>query len=689
MDRRVRFRTGALLVIVLLIIGFYMVRLYKLQLVDVQESDILSDNTYTYYTTITASRGAFLDTNGKPLVSNRASYNLSLSYYVLMNSEDPNGSLQKLSEQSAALGVQITDHLPVSTTRPYAFDESLVNSVYKNYFEGWKEQRKVDPDISAEQLIRSLADRYNLPEDLSDEMTRTMVGMRYELELRRYFSNLEDYVVAYDVPAEYLADVLDLTIPGLSVLTSTERVYETTYCAHILGTVGLMNAEEYEYYKELGYPMNAVVGKDGLELAFEEYLHGTDGLMKTTVTSTGEIVEQVYVREPIPGGNVTLTIDLELQMAAEDALAEVIEDLKLNGLGTSGEGRDAQGGAVVVQDVNTGAVLACGSYPTFDLSSYFTNFNELSADKDAPLFNRALLAPYPPGSIFKMATTIAMIDEGGVGRFYEIQDHGVYTFYEGTELRCLYWKNTGWTHGSINVMQALSVSCNYFFYEAGRVIGIDPIDSVAKALGLGEKTGVELYEETGTRANPATKAEAYKNDPSQSGWYGVDTLVAAIGQSEHRYTPMQMCSYTSALANGGTRYSATFLKRVSTADYSENLVVNEPKVASRLEISEEAMAAVSEGMVMAAKEGTAMNYLWDYPIPVACKTGTAEHGSGGSDHASFVLYAPVENPQISIAVYVEKGAQGGNLANVAKAIMDVYFARAEGPVQQPPENAIG
>ena len=687
-SRRLRFRVSVLLVLLVSILALYGVRLYKLLMVGAEDTARLTGDTFTYDATVTAARGSLLDANGQVLVSNRASYDLSLVYYVLFNSEDPNGSLQTLAEACMRLDVPISDHLPVSRERPYSYTFDTVSSAYEDYFTGWLDKRRLKEDMSAEQLIRTLRSKYHLPEDLDDEMARTMVGIRYDLDLRRYYSNLDNYVIAYDVPTESLSEILELSTPGLSVLTNTTRVYHTTACAHILGHVGLMDAEQYKVYKEKGYPMNAVVGQDGLEQAFEEYLHGTDGVIRTTVTKTGEIVDQYFVKKPQPGMNVQLTIDLELQETAEASLAAVIEDLRKNGIGTNKEGQDAQGGAVVVQEVNTGRVLACGNYPTYNLATLSQDIGFLIEDSSAPLYNRALSAAYPPGSVFKMVTTIAMIDLAGMSRWYQIQDEGIYDFYEETPLRCFFYKNTGLTHGLINVMEALAYSCNYYFYEIGRLIGWQPMDQVAKALGLGEHTGVEILENVGTRANPESKMAAIQDD-FEGQWFGADTLTAAIGQSEHRYTPMQLCAYTSALATGGTRYRATFLDRVRTADDTQTVLANEPEVISRLEISEEARDAVLEGMKDAADYGTAMNYFLDYPIPVACKTGTAEHGGGGSDNCSFVIFAPADDPQIAISVYVEKGAQGGNLANVAKPIMDLYFAREEGPVVPTPENGIG
>ena len=293
------------------------------------------------------------------------------------------------------------------------------------------------------------------------------------------------------------------------------------------------------------------------------------------------------------------------------------------------------------------------------------------------MYNRVLLAPYDPGSVFKMVTAIAAIDFEGIGRYYEIEDKGLYTYYDDYQPACLLWKR-GMTHGTINMMQALAESCNYYFYEIGRRAGIEAIDTVSKGLGLGEHTGVELPEETGSRGNPETKKEVYADDPDRSGWYGADTLQVAIGQGDNKFTPMQLACYTAALANSGTRLRATYLRRVVSSDYTSVVMENEPVVESTFKISDEALSCVREGMRMTVTSGTASSYLRDYSVAVAAKTGTAQHGGLGSDNASFVCYAPYDDPEIAIVVYVEKGAQGGYLANAARAVMDAYFGKTEG-----------
>lgn len=674
------FRVGVLILLIAVMSGIFGVRLYDVQVTQASQVDHTPSGSHTYRTRVTAARGEILDRNGKVLIGNRASYNLTLIYAIVFSAENPNENLRKLTNLCNELGLEMTDHFPVTMEKPYTYTTDEYSSTWNSYFKTFLDERGWDSDISAPQLIRRLKDTYHLPADWTEEETRRVISIRYELDLRRWTS-LPTYVLLNDVDSVSLAAITELNIPGVNVETSTVRQYNTTYAAHILGRIGLMNAEEYEIYKEKDYAMDAYVGKEGLERAFEDDLHGTDGLRVTTISADGTVLEEYYKTVPQAGKNIELTIDIDLQKVSEDALKAHILSLRE-------DDGDAEGGAVVVQEVKTGQILACASYPTFDPATYSQKYNELLETDFAPLYNRALQAAYPPGSTYKMVTTIASIDSGTIGRWVEIEDKGIYRRFEdvGYTPRCMLYTTAGATHGYVNAMEALAVSCNYYFYEVGYQTGITKIDEVAKALGLGEATGVELDESVGRRANAETKKLLYSK--GYDGWYDADTVAAAIGQSENRFTPMQLACYTSALANHGTRYKATFLQRVLSSDYSELLYESTPVVASQLNISDEAYAAYTEGMRLSVTwaNGTSHYYLGDYDVAVCAKTGTAEHGGNGSDNAAYVLYAPADDPQIAIAVYVEKGTPGSRLAKVARAILDAYFSTSSNVDTVPAEN---
>lgn len=677
------FRLGILITLIVLMAGVFSVRLFDLQVQQATDFSGTPAGSFTYDTRITAARGEILDCNGNLLVGNRASFNLILVNGVLYSADRPNEQLRRLTNRATELGLEYTDHFPVTMTKPYEYTTDSYSGTWNSYFRQFLLELDWDSDISAPQLIRRLRDRYNIPDDWSEEEARRVISVRYELYLR-YITNLPTYVFLEDVDAASLASLNDLNIPGLNVVTSTVRECYTDYAAHIIGRIGQMNSTEYEYYSEYGYAMDAYVGKDGLEQAFELELHGTDGLRRTTVSSDGTVLEEYYIVEPVAGNNVELSIDINHQKVAEDALEELILDLRENGVNGTERGKDAEGGAVVMMKVKTGEVIVSASYPTYD-PEHYTDYMQAEL---APLYNRALQGDYPPGSVFKMVTAIAAVNSGAIDRNFEVQDLGIYRRFAdvGYTPRCMLYTTSGATHGVLNLMQAIAVSCNYYFYEIGYLTGISTIDATAKALGLGESTGIELPESVGHRANPETKKNLYSGDDSV--WYDGDTISTAIGQSENRFTPLQLCSYTAALANRGTRYNATFLRRVISADYQTLLRENTPTIASQLAISDEAYAAYTEGMRLSVTSysGTSHVAFGSYDIAVCAKTGTAEHGSGGSDNVSYVLFAPADDPEVAITIYVEKGGQAGNLGYIARTLLDAYYSEANATDIFPAEN---
>ncbi len=676
MERITRLRARILLVVFAVVLGFFAFKLYDLQIIQTGGN---TDNTSTFITRtrVKAARGEILDKNGNVLVSNRPSYDLVINHYVLISAEGTNNYLYQLAKRAQEQDITYTDRFPISKERPFVYTLSEYNASWQSYFQTYLNYKGgLDSDITAPLLIEKLREKYKIPAEWTDEEARLVIGLRYELDLRQCVGVLANYVFLTDASDAELSAIIELNTPGMNVEASSVREYNTPYAAHILGHVGAMSPEQWEYYKNVeGYEMDAEVGQDGLEEAYEEYLHGVDGLREDKVATDGTLISSRYIIEPKAGANVEVSVDINLQRAGEEALAKVIETLRAG----QGDGSDAAGGAVVATDIKTGQVLVCGSYPTYDLSTFFEDYPELSQDVYSPLYNRALLGLYPPGSTYKMSMVVAGIDSGKVDADTLITDQGKFTKYKGFSASCLHYTLTGGTHGAINAAVALQKSCNYYFYDLGDRISLEAMDNTAKLLGLGEATGVELTEYLGHRANAETKQQLYTGDGT--GWYKADQILASIGQSDNLFTPMQLCVYAATLANQGSRYKATFMNRVVSSDYRSLLLKNDPTLVSKLNISHEAYNAVKEGMYMVAHVpgGTAYSTFAGYPIQVAAKTGTAQHGNNelDSDNASFVCYAPIDDPQIAISVYVEKGGHGYTLAQIAKAILDVYFEVGE------------
>ncbi len=700
MERITRFRAGVVLAILVALILFLAGRLYYLQIV---QTGGVTDNTTTFTTAtrVKAARGAITDRNGNVLVGNRASYDLVLNHYVLTNSEHPNDSLLELVQLCRELGIEYTEHLPLTHTAPFQYTTAEYSSSWQRYFQLFLETRKIDSDITAPLLFQELRDRYNIPEEWTDEDARAVLGLRYELSLRTVENTgLSNYVFLTDVENDALAAISELNVPGMMVEASTVREYYTDYAAHVLGYVGSMSPKQWEYYQTVDkvpgvrdYLMDAEVGQSGFELAFEEYLHGIDGWRYDEFTADGTIIRTWYDPAPIAGSNVEVTLDLGCQIAAEEEMAHVFSELAAK---EQGDGHDIQGGAVVAMDVKTGQILVCASYPDYDLNTYFEDYNSLLQAEHTPLVNRALTGLYPPGSTYKMSMVVAGIDSGVINSQTEIVDKGRWVVNNRLSLTCLRYSSTGGraTHESINASEALKVSCNYFFYQLGYWMSVDTTDAVAKSLGLGEKTGVELYEEQGYRANEETRKKLYSED--SWGFYEADRLQSSIGQSDNRFTPLQMCVYTSTLANQGVRYRATFLSRVVSSDYRELLKEQYPEIMSTYEMSNEAYSAVLTGMKMVAGEsgGTGYATFKNYPVSVAAKTGTAQIGiTGASDNGAFVCFAPADDPQIAIAVYGERAGHGSSVATIARSILDAYFNVGTGDSENTDtyggENALG
>lgn len=687
------------------ILLLYSFRLYKLQIIDTKGN---TDNTQVYstITTVRAARGDILDRNGNVLVGNRASYNLVFNHYVTKSNPNCNQALYTLVQKCRELGITYSDHFPVSTSRPFVYTLTDFTTTWQNYFQLFMVDRVLDSDITAPLLVEKMRERYSIPTSWSDEDARAVIGFRYEFDLRG-ITYLPTYTFLEDVTDQQLSAILELNTPGLNVEASTVREYHTKYAAHILGYLGGMNDSQWAEYKKQGYSMDAKVGQTGFELAFEEYLHGIDGTRYDEVNKDGATTKSYYTKEPVAGNSVETTIDIKIQEVAEKALDSVMAKIKdpEQNTSTAGEGLDAEGAAVIVMECQTGKILACASYPTYNLATMYEDWAKIEADPLKPFFNRAFGAEYPPGSSFKMCTLIsAMEHRNKKGEFIhpygtKIEDKGVFTKYEGFAPTCLAWTSGHFVHtaydgspGGIDATDALCYSCNYFFYVLGDLNNEENMSETCKDLGLGVPTGIELVEKTGRLNTAEIKRKVYGSGVNGNFSAG-DRVLGAIGQGEYRFTPLQLCVYASTLANKGTRMKATFLSRVVSSDYRTLIKENQPEIANRLEMASTTIESYWTGMrkVVTQMGGTATAYfggpkdlygegdgVWPLKdeVLVYAKTGTAQHASLGSDHGAFICFAQKKDaaaPDIAIALYGEKVAHGSWLAPVAEQILLSYY----------------
>ena len=508
---------------------------------------------------------------------------------------------------------------------------------------------------------------------------RALAGVLYELALRTYEVYHVPYIFAEDVNIEFITRVKELSLKGVDISPTSVRQYNTPYAAHLLGRTGPIFENEWEHYKDLDedgdgrpdYEMDDIVGKDGVESAFESYLRGTPGIRTIERNTNGKIVSSTWLEEPRPGNNVILTLDIELQGKIEEMLAKKAPALKAG----------VEGAACVVIDVHSGAVLASASYPTFSLETFNEDYEKNLKDPLMPMFNRALQGTYAPGSTFKPCTSIAALEEGIITPTSIINTKGIYTYYPGTAPRCWIYREYGGTHGPINVSKALEVSCNYFYYDVGRRLGIERLQKYASLFGLGQKTGIELYEEEGVIAGP-------EYTESLGGtWYEGNTMFVAIGQESSQFTPIQLANYAATLANGGTRYATHLMKEVKSNDFTKIVDVYEPKVMEEIDIAPENLKAVYKGMHDLTLHSLHKFYK-RLNVEAAAKTGSAQVAAKPDSNGLFITFAPYDDPEIAVALVVEQCSTATPLGDLAVDVLDFYFSRQETAAVIPGENTL-
>jgi len=460
--------------------------------------------------------------------------------------------------------------------------------------------------------------------------------------------------LAVDVPLETVARIgeLRMMLPGVSVELDQIRHYpDECAVAHIMGSLGEINRDELKSARQAGldYHPGDYVGKSGLEKQYEHLLHGKDGGKKIKVNAFGRVVKILGEEPSIPGKTLTLTIDRALQFAAYRAMG-------------------IQVGAVVALDPKTGAVLAMVSKPDYDPNIFVKRISRL--DWDAILHRRALqnrcvYNPYPPGSAFKPLVAVAGLAYDACDVNTTVTCKGV--FHLGRfRFRC--WK----THGHVDFAQAIAQSCDVWFYNLGRRLGIERMAKVAREFGIGSKTGIDLpKEKSGIMPDPE-----WKRRVKDESWYPGETVISAIGQGSVEATPLQMAVACSGIAESGEIFRPFLLREVREPGGKRESLI-EPEVVRRVDAPEEKFHLVQSAMqeAVAGRYGTgrACNLA---DVTVAGKTGSAEAHGGGDAHGWFICFAPVDQPQIAIACIIEHGKHGSSsAAPVCRALLDVYFGK--------------
>ena len=672
--------------LVIVIFAGFVVRLFDWQIINgsYYREEVATTANYRLYSE--ATRGEIVDANGVALQTNTTLYSVIIDKLFINKSSSVNDVILGLFDIFEKCDGEWIDTLPIYLDNNGVFqfkaaEDSDTESAL-NYLKG-DDFLYLSVYADANEYITELQERYEL-EDITDKvLLRDLISVRFNME-RNLFSYSNPYTFAEEISPELTAIISEYSQsnPSVDIKTVSKRVCtDGTLMPHILGTIGPLTAEEYEENKDKGYAFDDVIGKFGIEYAMEDYLKGEGGIKTIAKNSDGTVISVVDVTPANPGNTVFLTIDSKLQQVANTALANAVKEAQAVGkaesasLGEKGQGEDCTAGAVVMLDVRDFSVLAASTYPSYDLTKYNDGdyYSSLLEDKTLPLYDRAFQGSFAPGSVVKPGVALAALEEGTVSEITSINCTKRYDYYPSNIVNCM------GTHGYIGVTDAITKSCNYYFAEVGRRLGIDTMYLYMEKLGLGERTGLEIYESRGFLAGR-----------DSASWLPGNTVQAAIGQSDNTFTPVQLATYAATIANDGVRLRTHLVKKVTSYDRNLTIIENTPdnaQVVEDLNLTPYNVSVVQNAMrqVAASSSGTAFGTFGYYPIDIAAKTGTAENT--GSDHTAFICYAPYDNPEVAIAVVIEHGVKGTYSMSVAKSLLDAYFFPESTAATEPAETS--
>lgn len=663
-------RYNILAILVYLIGTILIIQLFNLQIVHGEEYLEQANLRLTRENTIKAARGKILDCNGNLLAGNEIKYSIKI-YKSKIDTQNLNTTLLNTIKVLENNGDKYNDNFPVDI-EPTRFKYENEESIQK-----WLIANKLEENYNAEQVLECYIKKYEL-ENYTIQDARKIIAIRYGIEKNGY-SSMKGYEITDSACEKSVAQFEEMnnSFPGIDIKCEPVRkYYYGNLASHVLGYVGKISATEYN--ANSGYSLDDYIGKNGIEYVCEKYLKGTDGLKQIDMSIEGTTTAEYITKEAVQGLDIVLTIDAKVQQAAEKALKTNIEKINNGGFGQK---REVNTGSAIVLNVKTGEIIAMVSYPDFEPQLFVNGittakWNEYTQEGKSALLNRTIQSAYAPGSIFKMVPAIAGLETNKITKNELINCAGIYP--KGYKPRCWYYTTYGIGHGNLNVSQAIQKSCNCYFYEVGTRIGIETLEEYATYFGLGQKTNIELPGEiAGTLAGKTLYQKLGET------WYYGNTLSAVIGQAENNFTPLQMARYIAMLTNGGKQIDVTIIKDIinnnGESEYTEE-VKNEindrlgiKKIQKEdLNIKKENLDAILEGMQLVTEQGgTAHSIFKNFDIQIGGKTGSAE--AGEKTNAWFVGFAPYEDPEIAVVVFVENGAHGYYSAEVTKEIMEAYF----------------
>ncbi len=796
----------SLIAIVAFILAFIILVFSLVDLQFIHNEDYLkaTASKRTRTLSIEGARGKILDTNGIPLAQDEISYNLEFyrEYNLISEREMYTNSIIFALELFEKYGREITPTFAITKNESgeYVFSwgdvsEETAQKREKKWRSDFYFADKAGLKMNCQEMYFAMRERYKLPEELDDETAFKVLGI-WQDSIQSYWAS-KSITVLKNIGIE-LATAIEsygYELVGFNVTKKSMRVYpQGTVASHIVGYLGRITAENLNYFQGLGYNTESLVGVSGIENFMESELTGSSGSRQgervVEVTNGGRILSELSYVEPQSGNNVYLTIDNNLQRIAEDALRKNIAEINnhqhtnvynknpkhYENLVAERGGKAVQFakvGATVVMNVKNGDILALVSEPNFDPNLFSQGISQADLDKIVndeakPLFNKAISSSDTPGSIFKLCVSLAGLEEGAITATETIRDLGEYRKYVSDTEKgpmCGWYRDNHETHGSINVIDAINYSCNYFYYEVADRLGIENIKKWATNLGLLEKTNVELTgEKVGIVGDQKTLYDSQReiNDQDTSlpylvyrqmssildecasyskktlsdeekksiiencfdmvgktrneifslvrdilingyglssskvredtqykiyssivqiTWTNTTTIQTGIGQSITTVTPIAVARYISALVNGGYVYDAHIVDKVTSAS-GEIIYEQQPTLVRKLDVNQANLNVIKQGMKEMVSESedryasTARKYFsnFKYKNQMGGKTGTAQVSQINiEDNAWFVAFAPFEEPEIAIVVYIPNGYSGSMASRTVKDIAEYYL----------------